>query len=225
MKETQIKARTGAFLKMLCVKLYTTQSVISQGSSAAFQLHSFPPSRLVTLICLMFKLYDTQTHLDFISFVRAGCAITAFQWINCHAGERPPKDRSGQMTRKLFITWNKSVPPHKSKVRFFLSETVPVVVWVPCRPSYWAAVCPWPPSPWESAASDEPRTGPLQSLGGGGGGGVLSSGVYGYTALLLSLTVLTFSFPHSLWRKKRINYGEEKTKTGWTRWLRSHCSS
>lgn len=98
-------------------------------------------------------------------------------------------------------------------------------VCVSSGPSYRAAVCPWPPSPWESAVSDRLLTGPSQSWSTSGGGSSSSTGL----SLSLSLSggiqlhcTASISYrsdifiSSTLLRKKRINLKKKKKTTAWT---------
>lgn len=99
-------------------------------------------------------------------------------------------------------------------------KSPPCPVGVPSGPSYRAAVCPWPPSPWESAVSDRLLTGTSHSWSTSGSGSSSSStglslgGIQLHCTASISYRSDIFISSHSPEEKTRMNLN--KKETGWT---------
>lgn len=160
------------------------------------------------LFPLLPKLHNAQT--SFIATVRVGRESAGFRPSSCMSTHNwtkngpwrnePKEDLVEKLKRWHFhqISFTEQKHWFASEYQLLpcpsvLSEISSCCVLVPSAPSYGTAVCPWPPSPWENAVSDRLLTGPSYSPSSSSSSTGLSLGVYSYTAMLLSLTALTFS--------------------------------
>lgn len=117
----------------------------------------------------------------------------------------------------MYFCYRKCVLTAKSKTEEWLLVFLLCSICVPGGPSYRAAVCPWPPSPWESAASDSLLTGSTHNLSTGGGSGrKISTGLFGgiqlHCTASISYRSYIFISLHSPEGKKRWTWVKKREK-------------